>query len=76
MERLRQISQKLKQAMIILVKINFNEVDDVGLPLSPGIREARLKFIAAMLLARRKGIVVPTYAEWVGVNLLERDDEQ
>lgn len=39
------------------------------------IQEARKKFEAGMMMATRTGIIVPTEDEWMGLNLLERDDE-
>ena len=37
-------------------------------------RETRLKFEAEMALTEKR-ISIPTRAEWIGINLLERDDE-
>ena len=39
------------------------------------LAEAGAKMAAKLMLAGRRGIVVPEAIEWVGVNLLERDDE-
>ena len=40
------------------------------------IADADLKFQGEMLLSnRKKEIIVPTYEEWLGLNLLERDGE-
>jgi hypothetical protein len=40
-----------------------------------GFWENCCKFQARLLLIERKGIVIPTWEEWVGINLLERDDQ-
>lgn len=40
------------------------------------VNEHSAKFMANMLLNdKRNGIRIPTVEEWIGVNLLERDDE-
>jgi len=45
-------------------------------PVTHGIWEAGCKFQAEMLLIEDPDILkIPTYEEWLGLNLLERDDE-
>ena len=42
----------------------------------PGIQEARLKFLADMVMIyRKRRIIIPSEQEWIGINLLERDGE-
>lgn len=56
-----------------------SSVDLCGCPMCRNILEARRKFLAAMMLIpdmrRPNEIIVPTESEWIGMNLLERDDE-
>lgn len=42
---------------------------------SPQMAEARQKFEAACMLVDPRRLIVPTKDEWIGVNLMERDDE-
>lgn len=44
-------------------------------PVTRGVWESGCKFQAEMLLIEDEDFMVPAYEEWVGLNLLERDDE-
>ena len=61
----------MKQMGVLLLEIEPQPPP----PMSRGILEVRRKFDAEMMMVRGGGIVVPTYDEWVGFNLLERDEE-
>lgn len=45
------------------------------LPKPPDASELGNKLAARLLLSSDSGIIVPSQDEWIGVNLLERDDE-
>lgn len=58
-----EIQELLAEAFVMLVGMFEPEETENG-----------LKFEADMALTERK-ITIPTRNEWIGINLLERDDE-
>lgn len=55
----------------IFIQIELDEANEL---LTDGIIEAGLKFDAEMMLIDKR-LSVPTLDEWMGLALLERDDE-
>lgn len=60
--------------MIVIVAHNW-DVHFGRPPTSPAIEELTRKLLALIMLANDRGLVVPTKDEWIGLNLLERDDQ-
>jgi len=66
--------QHFYQYILAQVRAKFER--DRQQPVTHGVWESGCKFQAEMLLIEDPNVLkVPTYEEWLGMNLLERDDK-
>lgn len=57
-------------------KVIARGIEDGRSPPNPLIIDSRRKFHGSMILADKSpNIIIPTVDEWIGISLLERDDE-